>query len=66
VGVQLRPGLLLKDRVANVGEFVNAVTRVAAGGTALDPEVVAGLLAVTRHASALVALTARESTTCWP
>ncbi|MGC2006333.1 response regulator, partial [Trebonia sp.] len=33
-------GYLLKDRVADVGEFVEALTRVAAGGTALDPEVV--------------------------
>ena len=34
-------GYLLKDRVADVGDFVDAVRRVAAGGTALDPEVVA-------------------------
>ena len=53
-------GYLLKDRVANVGEFIDAITRVAAGGTALDPEVVAGMLNATRHASALAALTARE------
>lgn len=53
-------GYLLKDRVANVSEFVDAIARVAAGGTALDPEVVAGLLNATRHASALRALTARE------
>ena len=33
-------GYLLKDRVADVGEFVEALNRVAAGGTALDPEVV--------------------------
>lgn len=51
---------LLKDRVANVGEFVDAIARVAAGGTALDPEVVTGMLNATRHASALSALTARE------
>jgi DNA-binding NarL/FixJ family response regulator len=53
-------GYLLKDRVANVGEFVDAITRIAAGGTALDPEVVTGLLHASRHASALAALTARE------
>jgi DNA-binding NarL/FixJ family response regulator len=53
-------GYLLKDRVANVGEFTDAITRIAAGGTALDPEVVAGLLGASRHASALSALTARE------
>ena len=33
-------GYLLKDRVANVAEFTDAITRIAAGGTALDPEVV--------------------------
>ena len=34
-------GYLLKDRVANVADFIDALARVAAGGTALDPEVVA-------------------------
>ena len=53
-------GYLLKDRVADVGEFVDAITRVAAGGTAFDPEVVSGMLNATRHASTLAALTARE------
>src|SRR5579863_4428491 len=53
-------GYLLKDRVANVAEFTDAITRIAAGGTALDPEVVSGLLNATRHASALATLTARE------
>jgi DNA-binding NarL/FixJ family response regulator len=37
-------GYLLKDRVFNVGQFVDAVRQVAAGGTAMDPEVVAQLL----------------------
>ncbi len=37
-------GYLLKDRVADVDEFLDALRRVAAGGTALDPEVVAQLL----------------------
>src|SRR5579862_6535071 len=53
-------GYLLKDRVANVAEFTDAIARVAAGGTALDPEVVAGMLNAARHTSALAALTARE------
>jgi DNA-binding NarL/FixJ family response regulator len=53
-------GYLLKDRVADVSEFTGAIARIAAGGTALDPEVVTGLLNASRHASALAALTARE------
>ena len=51
-------GYLLKDRVANVAQFVDAVRRVARGGTVMDPEVVAQLL--TRNASPLAALTSRE------
>jgi DNA-binding NarL/FixJ family response regulator len=50
-------GYLLKDRVADVGEFVEALSRVAAGGTALDPEVVTQLLSASRHTDGL---TARE------
>ena len=46
--------------MANVAEFTDAITRIAAGGTVLDPEVIAGLLNATRHASALGTLTARE------
>jgi DNA-binding NarL/FixJ family response regulator len=38
-------GYLLKDRVSDVSEFVDALRRVAAGGTVLDPEVVASVLA---------------------
>jgi DNA-binding NarL/FixJ family response regulator len=54
-------GYLLKDRVADVGDFVEAVVRVAAGGTALDPEVVTQLLGASRRAAALDAtLTRRE------
>jgi DNA-binding NarL/FixJ family response regulator len=53
-------GYLLKERVADVGEFTDAIARVAAGGTALDPEVVAGLLQATRHAALLDSLTPRE------
>jgi DNA-binding NarL/FixJ family response regulator len=53
-------GYLLKDRVADVAEFVEALSRVAAGGTALDPEVVAQLLGASRRTDGLDALTARE------
>jgi DNA-binding NarL/FixJ family response regulator len=53
-------GYLLKDRVADVAEFADALARVAAGGTALDPEVVSQLLAAGRHAHGLAALTPRE------
>ena len=53
-------GYLLKDRVADVAEFTEALARVAAGGTALDPEVVRQLLGAGRHARGLVGLTARE------
>nr|BEK65802.1 response regulator transcription factor [Kitasatospora purpeofusca] len=52
-------GYLLKQRVANVDEFVDALQRVAEGGTALDPEVVAQLL-VRRHRDPLERLTPRE------
>ena len=52
-------GYLLKDRVADVTEFLDALRRVAAGGTALDPEVVAQLL-VRRGPDPLAALTQRE------
>jgi DNA-binding NarL/FixJ family response regulator len=53
-------GYLLKDRVADVDEFVEALHRVAAGGTALDPEVVTQLLARSRRVDPLATLTARE------
>jgi DNA-binding NarL/FixJ family response regulator len=53
-------GYLLKDRVTNVGQFVDAVRRVAAGGTALDPEVVSQLLSRRANDEPLNALTARE------
>src|SRR5215467_2388299 len=53
-------GYLLKDRVADVGEFVEALSRVAAGGTALDPEVVTQLLGASRRTDGLGTLTARE------
>ncbi|MFG2790954.1 LuxR C-terminal-related transcriptional regulator [Streptomyces sp. NPDC048419] len=53
-------GYLLKDRVANVAEFTDALHRVAGGGTALDPEVVTQLAGAARGAEALESLTARE------
>jgi DNA-binding NarL/FixJ family response regulator len=53
-------GYLLKDRVADVAEFIDALTRVATGGTALDPEVVSQLLRASRHTDGLSALTPRE------
>ncbi|WP_432052224.1 response regulator transcription factor [Streptomyces xiamenensis] len=53
-------GYLLKDRVADVSEFAEAVARVARGGTALDPEVVAQLLGRSRKQDVLAALTPRE------
>ena len=53
-------GYLLKDRVADVAEFIDAVRRVAAGGTVLDPEVVRQLLARSRQADPLSRLTPRE------
>ena len=53
-------GYLLKDRVANVGDFVAAISQVASGGTVPDPEVVRQLLSATRRADVLAALTPRE------
>jgi DNA-binding NarL/FixJ family response regulator len=52
-------GYLLKDRVADVSEFVEALGRVAAGGTALDPEIVTALLNANRG-DGLTGLTPRE------
>ena len=54
-------GYLLKDRVADVRDFVADVRRVAAGGTALDPEVVSHLLAHSRRQDPLARLTPRET-----
>ncbi|WP_399934409.1 LuxR C-terminal-related transcriptional regulator [Streptomyces kanamyceticus] len=53
-------GYLLKDRVANVAEFTDALERVAAGGTALDPEVVTQLAGASHRAAGLAPLTGRE------
>ena len=54
-------GYLLKDRVADVAEFIEAVRRVATGGTARDPEGVQQLLVRSRRPDPLGALTPRES-----
>ncbi|MFE9788273.1 LuxR C-terminal-related transcriptional regulator [Nocardia salmonicida] len=53
-------GYLLKDRVADVGDFVDALHRVATGGTALDPEVVSQLMGASRQQDSLARLTPRE------
>ena len=52
-------GYLLKDRVANVAEFVDGVRRVVAGGTVIDPEVIAAIMAHQRDRP-LDRLSARE------
>jgi len=56
---QGRFGYLLKDRVFDVEDFLEALRRVAAGGSALDPEVVARMLGA--HRDPLATLTAREA-----
>jgi DNA-binding NarL/FixJ family response regulator len=53
-------GYLLKDRVGDIREFMDALRRVAKGGTALDPEVVAQLMARNRADDPLASLTPRE------
>jgi DNA-binding NarL/FixJ family response regulator len=53
-------GYLLKDRVLDVQDFLDALSRIAAGGSALDPEVVGRLLRPRTHNSALARLTPRE------
>lgn len=59
-GGTARVGYLLKDRVADVTEFVDAARRVASGGTAIDPEVVSHLVARSRR-KPLDELTPRET-----
>jgi len=54
-------GYLLKDRVADVAEFLSALESVASGGTVLDPEVVGQLLARSRRNEGLTSLTPREA-----
>ena len=53
-------GYLLKDRVADVSDFVEALVRVASGGTALDPEVVTQLVGASRRTDSILGLSARE------
>ena len=53
-------GYLLKDRVADVAEFVDSVTRIAQGATVLDPEVVAQLLSRRTRDARMSSLTERE------
>ena len=53
-------GYLLKDRVMDSAQFVNAVRRVAAGGTAMDPEVISRLLARSAGDGTLAGLSRRE------
>jgi DNA-binding NarL/FixJ family response regulator len=53
-------GYLLKDRVTDPADFAGSLRRVAAGGTALDPQVVAGLLADPERSGPLAALSGRE------
>jgi DNA-binding NarL/FixJ family response regulator len=55
-----RLGYLLKDRVTDLEDFAATLRRVAAGGTALDPEVISRLLAEPRENGALATLTPRE------
>lgn len=56
-----KAGYLLKDRITDIAEFLDAVQRVASGGTALDPQVVQQLLVRRRAAGPLERLTARET-----
>jgi DNA-binding NarL/FixJ family response regulator len=53
-------GYLLKDRVADVSDFVEALARVASGGTALDPEVITQLLGASRRTDSISVLSVRE------
>jgi DNA-binding NarL/FixJ family response regulator len=53
-------GYLLKDRVSYIDDFVGSLRRVAAGGSALDPQIVSRLLASTHDDGPLASLTARE------
>jgi DNA-binding NarL/FixJ family response regulator len=53
-------GYLLKDRVADVSDFIDAIVSVAQGGTVVDPEVVRHLLGASHRAASLAMLTPRE------
>lgn len=54
-------GYLLKERVVDIDDFIDALTRVAAGGTALDPEVVTQLVGANRRPDRAERLTPREA-----
>lgn len=53
-------GYLLKDRVANVKQFIDALHQVAGGGTAMDPEVISQLLSRKQESTPIATLTHRE------
>jgi DNA-binding NarL/FixJ family response regulator len=53
-------GYLLKERVSDIDDFIDALNRVASGGTALDPEVVTQLFSASRHDDGIARLTPRE------
>jgi DNA-binding NarL/FixJ family response regulator len=53
-------GYLLKERVSDIDDFIDALNRVAAGGTALDPEVVTQLFGASRRDDGIARLTPRE------
>jgi DNA-binding NarL/FixJ family response regulator len=55
-----RVGYLLKDRIADVSDFIDALSRIAAGGTVLDPEVITQMLGASRKTDVVAALTGRE------
>jgi len=59
-GLSDRMGYLLKERVADIDDFIEALDRVANGGTALDPEVVTQVLGASRRREPLNRLTPRE------
>jgi DNA-binding NarL/FixJ family response regulator len=54
-------GYLLKDRISNVGEFIDSVRRVGEGGSAIDPTIVSALIAKQRNRDPLSRLTQREA-----
>jgi DNA-binding NarL/FixJ family response regulator len=59
-GANTGVGYLLKERIARPAELVDAVRRVAEGGTAIDPEVVRAVFETPRRSDAMAGLTARE------
>jgi DNA-binding NarL/FixJ family response regulator len=59
-GASARVGYLLKDRIADVAEFIAALRRIAGGGTVIDPSLVTELLNATSARDPMAALTPRE------